>query len=173
TVALFEIDDVARKAKKHGGAHWTDELRARCEKAGGKDAVAKALDAVEAVLASRRDDHHDAVRRWPSLRQPHNLDYQHLVQIRRPEEKLPELFVGPEEERRQRGDFKLTDKRGRAREVEQEIDYCLYCHERDKHSCSKGLREKDGALKKNPLGVELRGCPLGEKISEMHVMRRD
>jgi NADPH-dependent glutamate synthase beta subunit-like oxidoreductase/NAD(P)H-flavin reductase len=173
TVLLFELDDVARKAKKHGGAHWTDELRARCDRVGGEEAVAKALDAIEIVLATRRKDHHDPVRRWPSLRQPHNLDYQNLVQIRRPDEALPELFVGPEDERRQRGDFKLTDKRGRAREVEQEVDYCLYCHERDKDSCSKGLREKDGALKKNPLGVELRGCPLGEKISEMHVMRRD
>jgi NADPH-dependent glutamate synthase beta subunit-like oxidoreductase/NAD(P)H-flavin reductase len=173
TVALFEIDDVARKAKKHGGAQWTDELRARSEKVGGEEAVAKALDAIEFDLVARRKDHHDAVRRWPSLRQPHNLDYQNLVQLRRPDEKLPELFVGPEEERRQRRDFKLTDKRGKAREVEQEVDYCLYCHERDKDSCSKGLREKDGALKKNPLGVELRGCPLGEKISEMHVMRRD
>ncbi len=173
TVALFEIDDVARKAKKHGGAHWTDELRARCEKVGGEEAVAKALDAIENLLAARRKDHHDPVRRWPSLRQPHNLDYQHLVQIRRPNDALPELFVGPDDERRQRRDFKLTDKRGKAREVEQEIDYCLYCHERDKDSCSKGLHAQDGSLKKNPLGVDLRGCPLGEKISEMHVMRRD
>ncbi len=173
TMALFEIDDVARKAKKHGGAHWTDELRDRAKKFGGEDAVAKALDAIEIVIAARRKDHHDPARRWPSLRQPHNLDYQNLVQLRRPDEKLPELFVGPDEERRQRKSFKLTDKRGSAREIEQEIDYCLYCHERDKDSCSKGLNEKDGSLKTNPLGVELRGCPLGEKISEMHVMRRD
>ncbi len=173
TMALFEIDDVARKAKKHGGAHWSDELRARATKIGGEAEAARALDAIELVLAERRKDHHDPARRWPSLRQPHNLDYQNLVQIRRPDQSLPELFVGPEDERRQRGDFRLTDPRGTAREVEQEVDYCLYCHERDKDSCSKGLREKDGALKKNPLGVELRGCPLGEKISEMHVMRRE
>ncbi len=172
-MALFEIDDVARKAKKHGGATWTDELRARAEKLGGEEAVARALSAIEFVLAERRKDHHDPARRWPSLRHPHTLDYQHLVQLRRPDEKFPELFVGPDEERRQRRSFKLTDKRGSAREVEQEIDYCLYCHERDKDSCSKGLHEKDDSLKKNPLGVELRGCPLGEKISEMHVMRRE
>jgi NADPH-dependent glutamate synthase beta subunit-like oxidoreductase/NAD(P)H-flavin reductase len=173
TMALFDVDDVARKAKKHGGAHWTDELRARAEKFGGEESVARALSAIEFVLASRRMDHHDSARRWPSMRQPHNLDYQNLVQLRRPDPKLPELFVGPDEERRQRKSFKLTDKRGSAREVEQEVDYCLYCHERDKDSCSKGLHEKDESLKKNPLGVELRGCPLGEKISEMHVMRRD
>ncbi len=185
TLVLFEIDDVARKAKKHGGAHWTDELHARAKqiadtvRAGGvvsgsdEDVIAKSLDAIEVVLAERRSDHHDDARRWPSLRHPHALDYQNLVQIRRPDPALPELFVGPDAERRQRRDFKLTDKRGSAREAEQEVDYCLYCHGRDKDSCSKGLREKDGALKKNPLGVELRGCPLGEKISEMHVMRRE
>ena len=48
-----------------------------------------------------------------------------------------------------------------------EVDYCIYCHDRDKDSCSKGLRDKDGAFKKNPLGIALEGCPLDEKISEM------
>jgi hypothetical protein len=65
--------------------------------------------------------------------------------------------------------FGLTDRRMSALEVESEVDYCLYCHDRDKDSCSKGLREaKTGAIKKNALGVGLNGCPLGEKISEMH-----
>ncbi len=37
----------------------------------------------------------------------------------------------------------------------------------------QGLRDnKTGAIKPNPLGVELNGCPLGEKISEMHLMRQ-
>jgi NADPH-dependent glutamate synthase beta subunit-like oxidoreductase/NAD(P)H-flavin reductase len=179
TVALVEIDDVARKAKKHGGAQWTDELRERARRVAealempdAEAAVTRALDAVELVLHERRKDPHDPARRWPSLRQPRPLDFQNLVELRRPDPKLPELFVGPDEERRQRRGFRLTDKRGSAREVEQEIDYCLYCHERDKDSCSKGLRDKDGSIKKNPLGVELGGCPLGERISEMHVMRR-
>ncbi len=189
TLTLFELDDVARKSQKHGGAHMTPELLARSHlvaealrkdartaeitPSSDEDAVAMVLDAMAFYLSRRLADIHDAARRWPSLRQPHTLDYQHLVHIRRPDPKLPELFVGPDEDRRQRSSFRLTDKRGSAREIEQEIDYCLYCHERDKDSCSKGLHEKDGTLKKNPLGVELRGCPLGEKISEMHVMRRD
>src|SRR4029079_11089154 len=54
-----------------------------------------------------------------------------------------------------------------------EVHYCIYCHERDKDSCSKGLRTaKDGPLKKNPLGIELAGCPLDEKISEAHLLMR-
>ena len=204
-VMLAEVDDVARKAAKAGGAQWTDELRGRAVSlraalcndwkaskvseeasaiaagAGGEatDAenqrvVAFALDAIEAWLGHRRKDHHDPAHTWPSLHQPKNLDYQHLVELRRPEAKLPELFIGPADERRERDGFALTDRRGDPRQVEQEIDYCLYCHERDKDSCSKGLRDnKTNELKKNPLGVVLNGCPLDEKISEMHVMRRD
>ncbi|MBL8609844.1 MAG: FAD-dependent oxidoreductase, partial [Myxococcales bacterium] len=194
---VFAVDDVARKAAKAGGATWTDELRGRaarlraglaglscaadaCAVAGAPteadDArvAAFALDAFEAWLANRRRDHHDPARRWPSLRAPKTLDFQHLVELRRPDPKTPELFVGPADERRERDGFSLTDRRGGPRDIEQEIDYCLYCHERDKDSCSKGLRDaKTGDVKKNPLGVELGGCPLGEKISEMHVMRRD
>jgi NADPH-dependent glutamate synthase beta subunit-like oxidoreductase/NAD(P)H-flavin reductase len=200
---LVEVDDTARKAAKAGGASWTDELRARAATvrraltaswnaskvsdaacavaavdaptdAENQQVVAFALDAVEAWLAHRRKDHADPAYHWPSLRVPKSVDYQHLVELRRPEPKLPELFIGPEHERRERDGFPLTDRRADPRQVEQEIDYCLYCHERDKDSCSKGLRDSKNKteIKKNPLGVQLDGCPLDEKISEMHVMRR-
>ena len=58
------------------------------------------------------------------------------------------------------------------REVLNHIDYCMYCHDREKDSCSKGLNDRFGARKKNPLGVVLDGCPLNEKISEMHIVRK-
>jgi NADPH-dependent glutamate synthase beta subunit-like oxidoreductase/NAD(P)H-flavin reductase len=186
-LALLEVDDVARKAAKAGGAQWTDVLRARAEavcaalaKPAGTDenralGVAHALDACEAWLAARHIDHDDPAHAWPSLHQPRTLDWTHLVHLRRPDPSFPELFVGPDAGRRERGSFTLTDRRMDARGVEQEIDYCLYCHERDKDSCSKGMRDPKvpGTFKKNPLGVALQGCPLEEKISEMHVMRRD
>jgi NADPH-dependent glutamate synthase beta subunit-like oxidoreductase/NAD(P)H-flavin reductase len=200
TLSLFEVDDVARKAAKAGGARWTDALHERASRvrealavvagsaawgaavkvagAAPTDAedgavVALALDAIEAWLHARRRDHHDPARLWPSLKEPKPTDYERLVELRRPDARLPELFVGPEGELRHRDGFALTDRRMDAREVEGEVDYCLYCHDRDKDSCSKGLVDaKTGAVKKNPLGVSLEGCPLDEKISEMHVMRR-
>ena len=136
--------------------------------------AAYALDAVEAWLTARRADHHDAAHRWASLKAPGNIDHQNLVQLRRADEKLPELFVGPEDERRRRQGFELTDRRMAERSIESEVDYCLYCHDRDKDSCSKGLRDnKTNAIKPNPLGVPLNGCPLNEKISEMHLMRKE
>ncbi len=201
TLAIFEADDTARNAQKAGGARWTDELHARARAvraalatepslaaavaevvavtadpptdADDSRVVAFALDALEAWLARRMRDHHDRAHRWPSLHAPAPLDHGNLVELRRPDPNLPEMFVGPDEHRRQRSDFELTDGRASRREVLAEIDYCLFCHDRDKDSCSKGLRDpKTGAYKSNALGVTLHGCPLDERISEMHAVRR-
>ena len=106
------------------------------------------------------------------FRFPENLDYDHLVQIRRPNAALPEEIVGPEERLRRRDGFKLTDNRFTRREVLSEIHYCVLCHERDKDTCSKGIRDKEGKVTTNPLGIPLAGCPLDEKISEMHAVRK-
>ncbi|HZT58559.1 MAG TPA: FAD-dependent oxidoreductase [Pyrinomonadaceae bacterium] len=130
------------------------------------------LEAWSAAHALRYEAR-ERVKGWVSFRFPHPLDYEHLVQLERPDAELPELVRGLDKNLRRRDGFKLTDKRYGPREVLDEVHYCLYCHERDKDSCSKGLRERDGSLKKNPLGIKLTGCPLDEKISEMHVLQRD
>jgi len=78
-----------------------------------------------------------------------------------------------EQERRHRDGFALTDKRYGERDVWYEVDHCIYCHDRDRDSCSKGMRHKNGDLHVNPLGVTLTGCPLEEKISEAHMLKRD
>jgi len=89
-----------------------------------------------------------------------------------PRGEVPELLRGADEEMRRRDGFKLTDQRGTMRDALYEVDYCLICHEREKDSCSTGLHEKDGSAKRNPLGIKLEGCPLDEKISEMHLLKR-
>ncbi|MDQ5839008.1 MAG: FAD-dependent oxidoreductase, partial [Acidobacteriota bacterium] len=137
--------------------------------------VRASLRLLEAWAAAHalRHDAHERVRGWVSFRFPHPLNYEHLVQIERPEAELPELMRGFDKNLRRRDGFKLTDRRYTPREVLEEVNYCLYCHERDKDSCSKGLKERDGSFKRNPLGITLKGCPLDEKISEMHVLQRD
>ncbi|HEX8163280.1 MAG TPA: FAD-dependent oxidoreductase [Pyrinomonadaceae bacterium] len=141
----------------------------------GDDArfVKGALRLVEAWASvhATRAEARERVRGWVSFRAPHPLDYEHLVQLERPDADLPEMMRGLDKNLRRRAGFALTDRRATRREVLDEVNYCLYCHERDKDSCSKGLREKDGAYKRNPLGIVLEGCPLDEKISEMHVMQ--
>ncbi|MEP6768786.1 MAG: FAD-dependent oxidoreductase [Acidobacteriota bacterium] len=115
-----------------------------------------------------------AVREWASLRLPEPLNYSALVETERPNPALPEERVGPHHRRRRRDGFGLTDPRMTLREVLGETHYCLLCHEREKDSCSKGFFDtKTDTFQKNPLGVPLPGCPLDEKISEMHALRRD
>jgi NADPH-dependent glutamate synthase beta subunit-like oxidoreductase/NAD(P)H-flavin reductase len=113
------------------------------------------------------------VKDWISFKTPAKTDFAHLVH----HDKRPvggyEVWAGPEEHHRRRDGFALTDPRFPERRVLYEVDHCIYCHDRDTDSCSKGMRnKKDGAYKTNPLGVTITGCPLEEKISEMHVVKR-
>jgi NADPH-dependent glutamate synthase beta subunit-like oxidoreductase/NAD(P)H-flavin reductase len=198
----FKVDFVRRRALPllKGGAHVvsTSEddaaVEAMITAAGTSDrelAVAKAgcrlLDREKTAspqpLAPDRDNeslkrwcaariHDPAYRSWVIFRFPENVEAFHLVDVQRPDPALPEAMIGPDWRLRRRDGFTLTDPRMNPREVLSEIHYCVLCHERDKDSCSKGLHDKDGTVTVNPLGIELAGCPLGEKISEMHALRK-
>ena len=109
---------------------------------------------------------------WTLWREPEDMDYEHgLVPTVRPDRGLETELTGPDSRLRRRDGFGLTDLRMNRRQIDFEVDYCIYCHEREKDSCSTGLREKDGTVKKNPLGISLDGCPLEEKISEAHLLK--
>jgi len=110
------------------------------------------------------------VENWASYVRPHKLDFEKLVPVDHPSEELPELMVG--HKLHPRDGFKLTDARMNQKQILREVDYCIYCHQREKDSCSKGFPEKTGGFKKNPLGIDLEGCPLDERISEMHFLRK-
>src|ERR1044071_1425264 len=107
--------------------------------------VRASLRLVEAWAAAHalRAEARERVKGCVSFRFPHPLNYEHLVQLERPEADLPELMKGLDKNLRRRDGFKLTDRRYDSRQVLEEVHYCLYCHERDKDSCSKGLKEKD------------------------------
>lgn len=111
-------------------------------------------------------------KKWYSFKTAHPLDYQNLVHLIHPEPKLHNIMRGADKELRRRDGFKLTDDRGTMRDALFEIDYCMICHEREKDACSTGMREPDGTAKRNPLGIKLEGCPLDEKISEMHLLKK-
>ncbi len=138
--------------------------------AADKAAVAGEIESLKRWCAAHLHD--SRYRGWVVFRFPENLDYDHLVRIQRPDPKLPEEILGPDEKLRRRDGFKLTDNRYTRRENLSEIHYCVLCHERDKDTCSKGIRDKEGKLTVNPLGIPLAGCPLDEKISEMHTVRK-
>ncbi|MCK6548516.1 FAD-dependent oxidoreductase [Myxococcota bacterium] len=134
-----------------------------------KAELAKLLDVVDRWHAARIDHVH-----WLSYHQPRAIDAKHteLVQLLRRKPGIHEAIDGPDERRRMREGFKLTDARMSHLEALGEVHYCLYCHDREKDSCRTGLYEKSGSVKKNPLGIPLEGCPLDERISEAHWLRK-
>jgi NADPH-dependent glutamate synthase beta subunit-like oxidoreductase len=116
--------------------------------------------------------HDPAYRTWVSFRFPEAMDHFNLVEVQRPNSGLAESMLGPDKRLRRRDGFVLTDNRMEPREILSEIHYCILCHERDKDTCSKGILNSEGAVTSNPLEIPLAGCPLDEKISEMHYLRK-
>src|SRR5688572_29312009 len=116
--------------------------------------------------------HDPDYRGWVSFHFPEAIEHFNLVHTERPRVDLPESMIGPAGSLRRRDGFALTDERMPSRRILDEIHYCILCHERDKDSCSKGIRDAKGNVTKNPLDIPLDGCPLDEKISEMHYMRK-
>ncbi len=113
-----------------------------------KAAVAGEIESLKRWCAAHVHD--PRYRGWVVFRFPENLDYDHLVQMQRPDPALPEEIVGPDEKLRRREGFELTDNRYTRREVLSEIHYCVLCHERDKDTCSKGIRDKEGKVADQP-----------------------
>jgi NADPH-dependent glutamate synthase beta subunit-like oxidoreductase/NAD(P)H-flavin reductase len=107
---------------------------------------------------------------WTSFRLPKPLVFDHLVETER---STGLAVVGPHHEYRRRDGFRLTDPRMTPREITDEANYCIYCHERKKDSCSTGFPINADKYKVNPLGVPLAGCPLEERIGEMNALRKD
>ncbi len=72
----------------------------------------------------------------------------------------------------ERDGFKLTDEGYNLNQVLGEANYCIFCHNQEKDSCAKGLKERESEeFKKDFFGQELSGCPLEEKISEMNLLK--
>ncbi|VVC76210.1 Dihydroorotate dehydrogenase B (NAD(+)), electron transfer subunit [Aquicella siphonis] len=114
---------------------------------------------------------------WPSFNIPERIDFMNLVHTRPAAQDKWGRVAAPDSELRLRDGFKLTDQRMSAREVQDEVNYCIYCHDHDGDFCSKGFPVKKGdpaqGFKKNALNVTLTGCPLEEKISEMHFLKKE
>jgi len=113
-------------------------------------------------------------RRGVLFKAPHKIDMQHLVPAVRAREGDPAGALElPDTMHRHREGFALTDAGTDLIGALDQAHYCIFCHNQGKDSCSKGMKEKDGGFKKTVFGVTLAGCPLEEKISEMHVLKTD
>lgn len=103
---------------------------------------------------------------------PRKLDFQHLVPVETIERHGVTMLRLPEHDWGHRDGFGLTDEGMNDQQALDQMNYCIWCHTQSKDSCSKGLEDrKTGAYQKSAFGVTLTGCPLDEKISEMHTLR--
>jgi NADPH-dependent glutamate synthase beta subunit-like oxidoreductase/NAD(P)H-flavin reductase len=148
---------------KPGAFHFTTELDfarqvtewLKDEKSNGPQLEAAARYAAWAALTPEGKEKH---RRGVLFKAPRKLDYMKLI---------------PHTELRHREGFALTDPGTDLVGALDEANYCIWCHEQGKDSCSKGLKEKAPAegFRKTVFGVPLAGCPLEEKISEFHMVK--
>ena len=107
---------------------------------------------------------------------PVKLDYYHLVPV------VPDDSKGFRSYRldhlRRRHGFALTDSGTDLVGALDQTNYCIWCHEQGRDSCSRGLTDKTSAggpppFKKTVFGVQLAGCPLEEKISEFQKIKTE
>jgi NADPH-dependent glutamate synthase beta subunit-like oxidoreductase/NAD(P)H-flavin reductase len=98
------------------------------------------------------------------FRQPKKTDIHNLLDLDYIDEKLTAKHL------KQRDGFKLQDEGCDINYALDQANYCIFCHNQGKDSCSKGLKSEDN-FKVNDLGTNLVGCPLEEKISEMNMLK--
>ncbi len=102
---------------------------------------------------------------------PHKLDYMRLIPVHT--ETKRSFSENSLSHLRFRDGFALTDSGTDLVGALDEANYCIWCHEQGKDSCSRGLKEKAPSedFKKTVFGEPLAGCPLEEKISEFHMVK--
>ncbi|MDR3440201.1 FAD-dependent oxidoreductase [Telmatospirillum sp.] len=103
---------------------------------------------------------------------PSKHDPMHLVPHETVIEASVPRFAFAADKLRHRDGFDLTDQGCDLTGALDEVNYCILCHHQGKDSCSKGMRDKKtGAFAKTALGATQTGCPLEERISEMHEVK--
>ena len=91
---------------------------------------------------------------------PQKLNHADLIQLESTTKNSIKVFTAPEDHLRPRDSFKLTDRGATLVEALDHANYCIWCHNQGKDSCSKGLRDrKSNSFLKAPSGIPLAGCP--------------
>ncbi|MBL6933334.1 MAG: FAD-dependent oxidoreductase [Rhodospirillales bacterium] len=105
---------------------------------------------------------------------PEKVDFLNLIEAETIHQHGIDMLHLPPESQHPRDGFGLTDQGCDLIGALDQANYCVICHDRGKDSCAKGIRDKQsGAFASNELKVPQAGCPLEEKISEMHKAKAD
>jgi NADPH-dependent glutamate synthase beta subunit-like oxidoreductase/NAD(P)H-flavin reductase len=173
-VSGFDGDELRAELERRMGAKFSEIGFARQVEAWELAADAGSIDvalryAAWATLSEAGRSHH---RGDTLFRVPHRVDTAHLVPVETIIRDGVTMLRLPEHDWRHREGFALTDAGMNDQQALDQMNYCIWCHTQGKDSCSKGLKDrKTGAFQKSGFGVTLAGCPLDEKISEMHTLR--
>jgi NADPH-dependent glutamate synthase beta subunit-like oxidoreductase len=117
------------------------------------------------------------------FRHPSHIDPLDLLRhtVRHEDDGVSITTIRPDQIRRRlnhdRAPFALTDAGADLAGALDESHYCLLCHKQGTDSCSTGLRQSSSGEAKAPFrrdafGNALSGCPLEERISEFHTLKR-
>ena len=168
-LAIAEGDDASIAALIHADSQaavfFAKELQAASPKAALQTLVGQFVHAVRAGAIPE-----------PSgslFKEARKADFLHLVDTE--EIHLNGLMVKSGRHFRKRDGFGLTDPRAGLREVLYETHHCVYCHDRQKDFCAKGMpgKNENEPFASNPLGTLLNGCPLEERISEFNWLKKE
>src|SRR4029077_5122165 len=139
-------------------------MKAEAEHAAALDLAARSAAGATHTPQGQRQ-HQDGVL----FKLPRKVDPHRLVPVETEVVEDVTMLKLPASHQRARDGFALTDSGMDLGGALDHANYCIWCHNQGKDSCSKGLREKSGEFKKSAFGVTLAGCPLDEKISEMNL----
>jgi hypothetical protein len=176
---LEVFDAAAGEAKLAAlfGEPFSELAFARWVTAWQKDEAAHAaaleLAARYAAWAASTPQGRSKHRKGVLFKAPRKLDFMRLVPVQTDATQGVARHTLPDDHLRRREGFALTDPGTDLVGALDQANYCIWCHEQGKDSCSKGLKEKAPArgFKKTVFGVTLAGCPLEEKISEFHMVK--
>ena len=128
------------------GAPLTEALFATHATAWEKDGNAEALDEAlrYAAWATLTDAGRAAHKGGTLFRVPHRVDPNNLVPVETIERDGVTMLRLPEHEWRHREGFALTDHGMDRQQALDQINYCIWCHEQGKDSCSTGLKDQIG-----------------------------
>jgi len=106
---------------------------------------------------------------------PEKVDPMNLVDLEAEDhDGVRRLKLAADHPARMREGFALTDPGMDLKHALDQANYCIFCHNQGKDSCSHGLTDrKQGGFQDSPFGVPLAGCPLEEKVSEMDALKAD
>ncbi len=179
--AGFDGEELGRKLTAWFGESFSELAFARHVAEWQKDEAADAGKLDTAMRYASWAAHTSAGQRKHQagvlFKAPKKLDFQKLVPLDTREENG--VTVHTLSHLRRRHGFALTDSGTDLVGALDQTNYCIWCHEQGRDSCSSGLKEKAPAhggaapFRKTVFSVPLAGCPLEERISEFQKLKTE